>query len=60
MFFLQCFIIHTRLGRESGLYFDYLKYFEDKGLEGNWDEANNYLSGFKKDKDNDYSIKIIL
>ncbi|KAG4931830.1 hypothetical protein JHK86_048791 [Glycine max] len=48
------------LGRESGLYFDYLKYFEDKGLEGNWDEANNYLSGFKKDKDNDYSIKIIL
>ncbi|TKY58121.1 Topless-related protein 1 [Spatholobus suberectus] len=38
-------------GRESGLYFD-LKYFEDMVLEGNWDEAENYLSGFTKHHQN--------
>ncbi|KAK7377211.1 hypothetical protein VNO80_02632 [Phaseolus coccineus] len=45
------------LGCESGLFFD-MKYFEEMVLKGKWDEAENYLLGFTKVKDNDYSIKI--
>ncbi|XP_020202633.1 protein TOPLESS-RELATED PROTEIN 2 [Cajanus cajan] len=33
------------LGRETGLYFS-LNHFEKMVLEGKWDEAENYLSGF--------------
>jgi len=50
------FLFH-RLGCESGLFFD-MKYFEEMVLKGKWDEAENYLLGFTKVKDNDYSIKI--
>jgi len=35
-----------------------MKYFEDMVLKGKWDDAENYLLGFTKVKDNDYSIKI--
>lgn len=49
--------VFARLGCESGLFFD-MKYFEEMVLKGNWDEAENYLLGFTKVKDNDYSIKI--
>ncbi|KAK7383491.1 hypothetical protein VNO78_29170 [Psophocarpus tetragonolobus] len=44
-------------GRESGLYFD-LKYFEELVLEGKWDEAEKYLSGFIRIYDDNYSIKM--
>jgi len=56
MLFFIGFFIH-RLGCESGLFFD-MRYFEDLVLKGKWDEAEKYLLGFTKVKDNDYSIKI--
>ncbi|KAJ7958802.1 Protein TOPLESS [Quillaja saponaria] len=46
-----------KLQCESGLYFD-MKYFEEMVLEGRWDEAEKYLSGFTKVDDNKYSTKI--
>ncbi|KAK7311060.1 hypothetical protein RJT34_08949 [Clitoria ternatea] len=45
------------LERESGLYFD-LKYFEDLVLNGEWGDAENYLSAFTKVEDNNHSMKI--
>ncbi|KAK7383490.1 hypothetical protein VNO78_29169 [Psophocarpus tetragonolobus] len=51
------FIEQRTFGRESGLPF-YLHHFEEMVLQGKWDEAENYLSGFTKINDNNYSIKI--
>ncbi|XP_045799635.1 protein TOPLESS-like [Trifolium pratense] len=44
-------------GRETGLYFD-CKYLEEMVLNGKWDEAEKYLSGFMKLEDSKFSIKI--
>ncbi|XP_050268371.1 topless-related protein 1-like isoform X1 [Quercus robur] len=46
-----------KLEQESGLFFN-LKYFEELVLSGNWDEVENYLSGFTSPDDNRYSMKI--
>ncbi|KAK9279321.1 hypothetical protein L1049_013000 [Liquidambar formosana] len=45
------------LEHETGYFFD-VKYFEDILLNGNWDEAERYLSGFTKVDDNRFSTKI--
>lgn len=34
-----------------------MKYFEDMILDGNWEDAENYLSGFTGVEDNKYSTK---
>ncbi|XP_077242146.1 protein TPR3-like [Tasmannia lanceolata] len=47
--------VHT-LEQESGFFFN-LKYFEEVVSNGNWDEAETYLSGFTKVEDNRYSTK---
>ena len=46
-----------RLEKESGIYFN-LKYFEELLLDGKFDEAESYLSGFTKLEDNKHSTKI--
>ncbi|KAJ3683671.1 hypothetical protein LUZ60_013898 [Juncus effusus] len=46
-----------RLEQESGFFFN-IKYFEEKVLNGEWDEVEKYLSGFTKVDDNRYSMKI--
>ncbi|CAN8265297.1 unnamed protein product [Cochlearia groenlandica] len=46
-----------RLEKESGFYFN-TKYFDEKVLAGEWNEIENYLSGFTKVDDNRYSMKI--
>ena len=35
-----------------------MKYFEELVLDGNWDEAEKYLSSFTVVEDNKYSTKI--
>ncbi|MCD9639571.1 WD domain protein [Datura stramonium] len=45
------------LGQETGFFFD-MVHFEALVLGGNWDEAENYLSGFTDVSDNKYSIKM--
>ncbi|KAK1551092.1 hypothetical protein Q3G72_030168 [Acer saccharum] len=40
-----------RLERESGYYFD-MTFFEEMVLDGNWEEAESYLSSFTKVEDN--------
>ncbi|KAL8496925.1 hypothetical protein ACS0TY_020564 [Phlomoides rotata] len=45
------------LEKETGYFFD-LKYFEELVLDGNWDEAEKYLSSFTVVEDNKYSTKI--
>ena len=48
MFFVCVFCVHvSRLEQESGLLFN-LKYFEEKILDGDWDESEKYLNGFTK------------
>ncbi|KAL6345835.1 hypothetical protein AAG906_017591 [Vitis piasezkii] len=47
---------HT-LERESGLFFN-LEYFEELALNGEWNEAEKYMSGFTKIEDNKFSTKI--
>nr|GLL35209.1 hypothetical protein TSUD_194820 [Ipomoea trifida] len=42
--------VHS-LERESRVFFD-LKYFEEKVIQGKWDELEKYLSGFVKFDDN--------
>ncbi|CAJ1868536.1 unnamed protein product [Sphenostylis stenocarpa] len=46
-----------RLEKESGFFFN-LKYFEEKVLAGEWEEAEKYLTGFTKVDDNRYSMKM--
>ncbi|KAJ9692692.1 hypothetical protein PVL29_011670 [Vitis rotundifolia] len=46
-----------RLEKESGFFFN-MRYFEDCVTNGEWDEVENYLSGFTKVDDNRYSMKI--
>ncbi|CAH2044513.1 unnamed protein product [Thlaspi arvense] len=46
-----------RLEKESGFFFN-TKYFDEKVLAGEWDEVEQYLSGFTKVDDNRYSMKI--
>nr|XP_043619034.1 topless-related protein 4-like isoform X2 [Erigeron canadensis] len=46
-----------RLEQESGFYFN-MRYFEEMVTNGEWDEAEKYLSGFTKVDDNRYSMKI--
>ncbi|XP_061989928.1 topless-related protein 2 [Rosa rugosa] len=46
-----------RLEQESGFFFN-MKYFEEKALQGEWDEVEKYLSGFTKVDENRYSMKI--
>lgn len=46
-----------RLEKESGLFFN-MSYFEDCVMNGEWEEAENYLSGFTKMEDNPNSMKI--
>nr|XP_011466160.1 PREDICTED: topless-related protein 3 isoform X1 [Fragaria vesca subsp. vesca] len=46
------------LEQESGFFFD-LTYFEEKILNGEWDELERYISGFTKYNDNRHSIKIM-
>ncbi|KAL6141041.1 hypothetical protein ACLB2K_059332 [Fragaria x ananassa] len=43
------------LEKESGVFFN-IKYFEECLTNGEWDEAENYLSGFTKLDENDYSF----
>ncbi|KAI6680256.1 hypothetical protein NL676_034137 [Syzygium grande] len=43
--------------RESGLYFDWSN-FEELILDGKWNEAEKYLSGFTQLEDNRFSTKI--
>ncbi|KAL8496923.1 hypothetical protein ACS0TY_020562 [Phlomoides rotata] len=45
------------LEQETGYYFD-LKYFEELVIDGNWDEAEKYLTSFTVVEDNKYSTKI--
>ncbi|KAG6409470.1 hypothetical protein SASPL_127510 [Salvia splendens] len=45
------------LEQESGYFFN-MKYFEELVLDGNWDEAEKYLSSFTVAEDNKYSTKI--
>ncbi|KAL3746525.1 hypothetical protein ACJRO7_015478 [Eucalyptus globulus] len=45
------------LERESGVYFDW-DYMEELILEGRWEEAEKYLSGFTQLEDNRFSMKI--
>ncbi|XP_047966388.1 topless-related protein 4-like [Salvia hispanica] len=45
------------LEQESGYFFN-MKYFEELVLDGNWDEAEKYLSSFTVVEDNKYSTKI--
>ncbi|XP_042004368.1 topless-related protein 1-like [Salvia splendens] len=45
------------LEQESGYFFN-TKYFEELVLDGNWEEAEKYLSSFTVIKDNKYSTKI--
>ncbi|KAL2525724.1 Topless-related protein 1 [Abeliophyllum distichum] len=45
------------LEQETGYFFD-MKYFEDLVLNGNWEEAEKYLSSFTGVEDNKYSTKI--
>ncbi|XP_030548357.1 protein TOPLESS-like [Rhodamnia argentea] len=47
------------LERESGVYFDW-RYFEQLMLDGKWNEAERYLSGFTHLNDNRFSTKIYL
>lgn len=47
----------NRLEQETGYFFD-LKYFEELGLNGNWEEAEKYLSSFTVLEDNKHSTKI--
>ncbi|XP_028106358.1 protein TOPLESS-like isoform X1 [Camellia sinensis] len=42
---------------ESGLFFD-IKYFEELVVNGDWDEADRYLSCFTKWDDNRHSMKM--
>ncbi|MED6171821.1 hypothetical protein PIB30_044375 [Stylosanthes scabra] len=46
-----------KLEKESGHFFD-MKYFEEKVMNGEWEESENYLSGFTKMIDNRYSMKM--
>ncbi|CAN6450976.1 unnamed protein product [Victoria cruziana] len=46
-----------KLEQESGFFFN-MKYFEDAVHNGEWEEAEKYLSGFTKVDDNRYSMKI--
>lgn len=43
--------------RESGVFFN-MKYFEECVTNGDWDEVENYLSGFSKFDENRHSMKI--
>ncbi|KAL6972860.1 Topless-related protein 4 [Sarracenia purpurea var. burkii] len=45
------------LEKESGFFFN-MRYFEDAVTNGEWDEVEEYLSGFTKVDDNRYSMKI--
>ncbi|CAA3006575.1 topless-related protein 4-like isoform X2 [Olea europaea var. sylvestris] len=48
--------VHT-LEQESGIFFS-MPYFQDRVTNGDWDEVENYLSGFTKLKDNTNSTNI--
>lgn len=50
-------VLLLRLEQESGFFFN-MKYFEDAVHNGEWEEAEKYLSGFTKVDDNRYSMKI--
>lgn len=40
-------MLEFRLEQESGIFFRF-DYFEEKGMAGDWDEAEKYLNGFTK------------
>ncbi|KAK7264670.1 hypothetical protein RJT34_32280 [Clitoria ternatea] len=44
------------LEQESGLFFD-MKYLEEKTLEGEWDELDQYIAGFTRIDENRFSMK---
>lgn len=46
-----------KLEKESGLYFN-MRYFEECVTNGEWDEVEQYISGFTKVDDNKFSMKI--
>lgn len=51
------YAFYNRLEQETGYFFD-LKFFEELVLNGNWEEAEKYLSSFTVVEDNKYSTKI--
>lgn len=55
MFVIDFF--YRRLEQDSGFYFN-MSFFEELILNGKWDEAEKYLSGFTKRGDDKYSTKI--
>lgn len=52
----HCFCV-IRLECESGYFFN-MNYFEECVTKGDWDEVENYLSGFTEFNDDRYSAKI--
>ncbi|KAF3975549.1 hypothetical protein CMV_001210 [Castanea mollissima] len=46
-----------KLEKESGFYFN-MRYFEECVTNGEWDEVEQYISGFTKVDDNKFSMKI--
>uniref|UniRef100_F6H3W7 CTLH domain-containing protein n=1 Tax=Vitis vinifera TaxID=29760 RepID=F6H3W7_VITVI len=51
------FFFHSILERQSGIFFN-LNYVEELVMNGEWEEAEMYLSGFTKLEDNKFSTKI--
>ncbi|CAI9782455.1 unnamed protein product [Fraxinus pennsylvanica] len=49
--------VGKRLEQESGIFFS-MPYFEDRVTNGDWDEVENYLSGFTWPDENTISMKI--
>lgn len=50
-------LVCISLEQEASFYFD-MNYFESLVLNGQWKNANEYLSGFCGVHDNKYSVKI--
>ena len=50
-------VCEWRLEKESGFYFN-MRYFEECVTNGEWDEVEQYISGFTKVDDNKFSMKI--
>ena len=47
----------NRLEQETGFFFD-MNYLEELVINGKWDEAETYISGFTAVEDNQYSVKM--
>lgn len=57
MFVFVILVCIISLEQEASFYFD-MNYFESLVLNGQWKNANEYLSGFCGVHDNKYSVKI--